>query len=221
MERRFTNTSRAVKIEQRAEGGSMLVGYSAVFYDPADPGTEYVLWDDAIGRAVERILPGAFDGVLSRPDDVRGLFNHDANMVLGRTKAGTMRVSVDSVGLRYEIDLPDTATARDVAASIQRGDVDGSSFAFVVRNAGQRWTMTTDEAGRANDIRELTDLEVFDSGPVVFPAYESTTAGMRAGGDVNEARAAREAWVKANPTDDSAANARQKRARVVELECGL
>lgn len=198
MERRFSESQRAVSVEKRADGKATITGYAAVFYD-GTAATEYELWNDTYGRAVERILPGAFDGALSRPDDVRGLFNHDANQVLGRTKAGTMRLSVDAVGLKYEIDAADTGTATEVAALIQRGDISGSSFAFSISNAGQRWTSTTDASGKASELREILAVELFDVGPVTFPAYDKTTAGLRAAGDVNEARAARDAWVKANP----------------------
>lgn len=195
MERRFTSR-QAAQIEKRADGQPMIVGYAAVFYD-GTPVTEYTLWDDAYGKAVERILPGAFDGALSRPDDVRALFNHDANLVLGRVKPGTLRLSIDKTGLRYEIDPADTATARDLVAHLQRGDVNGSSFAFNVMPQGQTWTINSGEGGRADEVRELKALELFDVGPVTFPAYEATSAGVRSADGVSEARAARDAWVNA------------------------
>jgi hypothetical protein len=70
-------------IEQRAEGDkNVITGYGAVFYNSADPGTEYSLFSDM----VERIGPNAFDDALNR-DDVRGLFNHDSSMLLGRMGA--------------------------------------------------------------------------------------------------------------------------------------
>lgn len=195
MERRFCEAQRAVKVENRADGQPMIVGYAAVFYD-GTPATEYVLWDDSMGRAVERILPGAFDGALSRPDDVRGLFNHDANEVLGRTKSGTMKLSVDDFGLRYEIQAAETDCAKEVTALIQRGDISGSSFSFSVMPQGQTWTINTGGDGATNEVRELKVLQLFDVGPVTFPAYGATTAGVRSVDGIAEARAARDAWVK-------------------------
>ena len=155
-------------------------GYAAVFYN-GKPETEFRLFDDM----VERIMPGAFDDVLASKPDVRGLFNHDPNKVLGRTSAGTMSLSVDDKGLAYRITLGQTTVALDVGAHVERGDVDGSSFAFQVQSQEFR---TEDGL----DIREITKVEpLFDVGPVTFPAYEGTAAGFRATEDIaREVRAA-------------------------------
>lgn len=195
-ERRFL-PSAEVRIQAKDGEKRTIFGYGAVFYD-GTPETEYVLWDDQYGRAVERIMPGAFDGVLSRGDDVRGLFNHDSNQILGRTKSGTMRLSVDARGLAYEIDQADTTPGRDVAAYLERGDVSGSSFSFRVDMDGVKWTMTGD-GDKVNEVREILSVsQLYDVGPVAFPAYETTDAGVRAAESVAEARKAREAWYAAN-----------------------
>lgn len=170
MERRFV-PNREVRVAGGDGKPTIISGYGAVFYD-GTPETEYVLWDDRYGRAVERILPGAFDAVLAKPDDVRGLFNHDANMVLGRNKAGTMRLGVDSVGLEYQIEAGDTQIARDVMQHISRGDVNGSSFSFSLQSDGQVWTITGESDGKTNELREIKAVSVlYDVGPVTFPAY--------------------------------------------------
>lgn len=121
----------------------------------------------------EKIAPGAFDSALAS-SDVRGLFNHDPSMILGRVKSGTMRVWVDADGLRYEI--PELPTSRaDVAEAIQRGDVDGNSFSFTV--AEDTWEYKED--GKA--IRTITQFgELFDVGPVTYPAYPATKVSARA-----------------------------------------
>ncbi len=150
-------------------GGETIVGYGAVFYDPANPATEYELWEDMR----ERIMPGAFDRALREKHDARGLFNHDPSALLGRVVAGTMRLSVDSKGLRYEIDKPDTQWGRDVATSIGRGDLSGSSFSFIARRVV--WLELGDVF-----IRQVEDVDLFDVGPVTYPAYEATSAGLRA-----------------------------------------
>lgn len=165
IERRVCPGSCAV--ETREGKPPLVSGYASVFYDPADKGTEFEFFGIR-----ERVMPGAFDRAI-REDDVRGLFNHDANHVLGRTKAGTLRLSVDKKGLRYEADVPDTQSARDLVTSIKRGDVTGSSFAFRV----------TDEEWRKEDgreIRMILGVELFDVSPVTFPAYEATSADVRA-----------------------------------------
>ena len=159
-------------------------GYAAVFYRDGEAGTEYELW----GGAVERIMPGAFDDALKN-DDVRALFNHSPNLVLGRTSAGTLRLTVDDVGLRYEIDADDTNVAHDVASHLKRGDVNGSSFGFNVTN--EEWI----NRGEDDTVRLIRSVQLFDVGPVTFPAYVATDAGMRAGEDgITEARASHDAW---------------------------
>jgi uncharacterized protein len=195
MERRY-NVQPAV-LEKRDSDAPVIVGYGSVFFRDGDPSTEYVLWDDPYSRAVERIMPGAFDRALSRPDDVRALFNHDPNQVLGRTSAGTMRITTDAKGLRYEIDPGDTQVSRDVQEHLRRGDVTGSSFSFAIPPGGDRWTRTTDPDGKAQEVREVLDVQLYDVGPVTFPAYSGSTAATRDAGDVADARAAHESFMTA------------------------
>ena len=176
MERR--NFQKPAKIEVREDDNSkVMTGYAAVFYREDVPGTEFGLWDNY----VERIMPGAFDRALAEGDDVRALFNHDSNHILGRTKSGTCRLSVDEIGLRYEVDLPDTQVGRDVETSIKRGDLDGSSFAFIVDGVNHR-------SDGQKDIREINSVTLMDVGPVSYPAYTATTTDCRG------AEADLEAW---------------------------
>jgi hypothetical protein len=175
VDRRYTWHKRAIaELQRRAagegEGGASIVGYAAVFWD-GSPETEYRLWDDY----VERILPGAFDRALKEQDDVRGLFNHNANMVLGRTASGTMELSIDERGLKYNIDPPDTQLGRDIQVSLERKDITGSSFAFVITDQTFR-EETIDK--NTLYIREITGVQLFDVGPVTFPAYTGTDASV-------------------------------------------
>jgi len=127
---------------------------------------------DNLGGFREKIDPGAFADVLK--DDVRALFNHDSNIVLGRTAAGTLKIKQDSEGLHYEVDLPDTQQARDLALSVERGDINQSSFGFIVED--DDWA--EDDEGRiVRTIRSFRSL--FDVSPVTFPAYPDTTVGKR------------------------------------------
>jgi len=178
MERRFI--SDPVVVEKR-DNGSRIVGYAAVFYRAGDPGTEFRMPNGI----TERIMPTAFN----ERGDVRALFNHDPSHLLGRLTAGTLKLSVDQRGLKYEIDMPDTSTGRDVSASIQRGDLTGSSFGFVVRKGGQRFA-TQDR----NEIRELNNVELLDVGPVTFPAYDGSSVGMRSDGETKEFEQAITEW---------------------------
>lgn len=208
VERRYTRQLGPVRLEQRADGQPpVITGYAAVFYDANDPGTEYRLYDDV----VERIMPGAFTRALAE-DDVRALFNHDANRVLGRSAAGTLRLSVDAKGLRYEIDPPDTQTARDLVTSIRRGDINGSSFGFVPRATTYR---KNDAGGYAV---ERSDVQLFDVSPVTFPAYASTDAGVRADGDAESVRREVEAWARSRGPARDAVRARA--AAVASLLAG-
>lgn len=188
MERRFS-AERATDL--RVDGGEnrpdTIVGYGAVFY-AGTPETEYWLWDDM----VERILPGAFDRAL-REDDVRGLFNHDPNIVLGRTSAGTMRLSVDGKGLLYRIEAPPTGVGADVVQSIKRGDVQGSSFSVDV--LAQTWRKIEEDGKPTIYVREVVEVRLYDAGPVTFPAYTGTSAGVPAA--EGEQQAAKRPWAEA------------------------
>ena len=176
VERRFVSTSvRPVNIERRDNGRPVLAGYAAVFYRENDPGTEYQL----MPGLRERIARSAFDSALANSDDARGLYNHNPDWLLGRRSAGTLRLSVDDNGLRYEIDPPDTQMGRDVVTSIERGDLTGSSFAFFIRRAS--WI-----EGDEGDVRQVEDVELVDVGPVTYPAYEASTTGLRSEGSLDE-----------------------------------
>jgi HK97 family phage prohead protease len=180
-ERRLSKLQRP-QLMKRADGEMpMIVGYAAVFYDSADPdGTEYKMWDDL----TERIMPDAF-GRAIKEDDVRALFNHEDNLLLGRTTSKTLRLSVDKRGLKYEIDPPNTQAARDLIESLSRGDVDGSSFSFVPNVTSYR------TEGKVY-IVERHDLRLYDVGPVTFPAYTGTESGTRSTVPEAEAKALRE-----------------------------
>lgn len=211
MERRFTNQAADVQLETRQDGTEgNISGYSAVYYRKGDDSTEYHLWDGA----VERIMSGAFDRAIKEKDDVRGLFNHDPSQILGRTTAGTMKLTSDKIGLRYDIDAGDTTVARDVKEHIRRGDVTGSSFAFKVTN--ETWRSDGD-----TEVREINEVQMFDSGPVTYPAYEGTSAAVRNDEDATEAREAfdkiKTERAKQKANEQHALQKVQVRARLIEI----
>ena len=119
----------------------------------------------------ERVAAGAFSKTLQENPDIRGMFNHNPDFLLGRTKSGTMDVEEDKRGLRYEIraDALDPQ-AQSVARKIGRGDVDGSSMAFFTIK--EDWL---EEKGKPVK-RTILELELLETGPVTMPASTSTTA---------------------------------------------
>lgn len=160
-ELKIVNTKFEVKAQQDGEQRK-IVGYAAVFDDPA-PET----WG-----FIEKIAPGAFTDALKN-SDVRALINHDPNLILGRKKAGTLILEEDDKGLRYEIDPPDVSYANDLAVSMDRGDIDQSSFQFKVEK--EEW----DESGDIPVRTILKISELRDVSPVTFPWYPNTESGLR------------------------------------------
>lgn len=163
-------------------GKSVIRGYGIVFNSLSED----------LGGFRECVRPGAITKVLSDKPDIRGLYNHDPSMVLGRTAAGTMRIGTDEKGVYYEIDAP-TCRA-DVVECIKRGDVSGSSFSFVLSEHGDHWR---DDANDTGVLRELLNIaSIFDMGPVTFPAYSGTTASARSA-DTADARDGLAQWREA------------------------
>jgi uncharacterized protein len=151
-----------LRIEKRDGKASLITGYPAKFNKLSRN----------LGGFRERILPGAFTRTLAENADVRGLINHNPDLILGRTAAGTMRLKEDTTGLNMEIDAPDTQIARDLMVSIDRGDINQGSFRFRVRT--DNWK---NEDG--DTVRELQDVDLMDASVVTFPAYEDTSAQVR------------------------------------------
>lgn len=142
----------------------MIAGTALVYEQPAD-----------IGWFTEQLDRGALRKLLPSSPDVRGLFNHDPNIVLGRTAAGTLTLTDTPTGLDYLIGpLPDTQGARDATELVRTGHVTGSSFAFSV--ARDRWE-DLEDGGLLRTILEIGDL--YDVSPVTYPAYTQTSSGVR------------------------------------------
>ncbi|MGF2654858.1 HK97 family phage prohead protease [Serratia marcescens] len=187
--------SGEVRAQQQEDQPTRIIGYGSVFNIRSEP-----LWGFR-----EIIKPGAFDDVLN--DDVRGLFNHDPNFILGRSTSGTLKVSVDERGLQYDIEAPDPQTIRDlVLAPMQRGDINQSSFAFRVARDGDRWY--EDEEGVV--IREIHKFSrLYDVSPVTYPAYQAADSAVRS----------LKAWQEARNSGaiTNAVNQRMARERLLTL----
>ena len=169
MEFRTTKLDQAqVRIETREDEKRFITGYAAVFYREGEEGTEYWLYRDL----VERISPKAFKRALKEKDDVRALFNHDANQLLSRIGSG-LKLKTDEVGLRYEfpVDENDPDHQR-VVAKIERGDLSGSSFGFFPE---KRIFIEEEDF----DVVVVESVRLVDVSPVTFPAYTGTEVGVR------------------------------------------
>jgi HK97 family phage prohead protease len=131
-----------------------------------------------LGWFEEEISPGAFDDVMG--DDVRALFNHSPDMVLARTKSGTLTLGLNEKGdLTYSYETPDRSYARDLEDSIAAGDVDQSSFAFSIREESWIWADKRTDGGK-KDLRIIKKMSrLYDVSPVTYPAYQDTTVAKR------------------------------------------
>ncbi len=146
----------------------MIVGYAAVFDKPAD-----------MGYWVEYVRAGAFSKTIAE-QDIRCLYNHNPDNLLGRNKAGTLRLTEDVNGLRYECDTPDTDIGNRVYNGVERRDISQCSFGFVVIK--DRWykekARTADGTEVEVDARELLEVKLYDVSPVTYPAYDQTTVDI-------------------------------------------
>ncbi|RVI95670.1 HK97 family phage prohead protease [Sinorhizobium medicae] len=150
---------KRIATEVRAEGRK-LTGYAATFNQ-----------ETRISDFREKIAPGAFAASLRSNPDILALVDHDPSRVLARTKSGTLRLSEDDRGLKFEIDLPDTSAGRDVLALATRGDLGGMSFGFTVPDGGDSWQ---------GDKRELRSVMLHEISVVQsFPAYGGTSVQAR------------------------------------------
>ena len=152
------------RFEVRDEGGEPIIhGYGAVFDTPSLD----------LGGWREVIKPGAFKRTLKGTPDVLSFFNHNPSQVLGRTISGSLTVSEDFHGLAYQVKPPDTTWASDLLVSMRRGDVRGSSFMFDVIKS--EWVKAEDGV----DERHVSEVRLYELGPVTMPAYPAADSGVR------------------------------------------
>lgn len=161
IERRIFALDR-IQLRANEAGAKVLDGHAAVFN----------LDSEEMWGFTERVAPGAFSRAIQE-DDVRALFNHNPDYILGRNTAKTLRLNEDPVGLAFDVDLPDTQCARDLAVSIGRRDITGCSFSFTTR--ADKWVYNEDGTVQ----RTILDVELCDVGPVTFPAYPDTDVAVR------------------------------------------
>ena len=188
LERRYVPQGSAeMRVETPDEGQERIVHHA-----PAWDVLSQELWLEFTSVGVipvkERFTRGAFSDVID--GDVVAIRDHDSSRVLGRTLSGTLRLEEDEIGLRYEVEPPDTSDGRDVVALINRGDLRGSSFSFRVAQGGDRWDYVDDELNVVSPsaatmvLRTVTKVRSLgDVGPVTFPAYPTEGLGLRSAQD--------------------------------------
>jgi len=173
MERLFFPDRVGLEFRNGDGGAPTIVGYAAVFNSPSEELP--VNRDEPNGRKFREVVrPGAFAESLTSQRAVFALFQHDPGAVLGSTHSGTLRLSEDHRGLRYEITPPNTQAGRDVVELIRRGDVRASSFGFKVRPGGQ---MVKRDGGQI--VRELRSVQLLDVSPVTIGAYSAASVSLR------------------------------------------
>jgi uncharacterized protein len=156
-----TVTLQGLEIRAAEDKPAVILGHAALFNSPS-----------MFMGFRETIAPGAFTDSLS--GDIRALWQHDTARVLGRTKAGTLRLWEDDQGLAFELNPPDTADGRDAVTLIERGDVDQMSFGFNVPPGGDSWS--EDEDGIP--LRQLRTVSLMEISPVTWAAYPQTGVGV-------------------------------------------
>lgn len=187
LERRTMKSTQPIELRAGKEGSpGTLAGYAIV----------YNSYSQNLGGFVEQVAPGAADKSIADGARVLARYNHDDNFLLGATDSGTVRLSTDGTGVRYEVDLPNTQAGRDVAELARRGDLRHSSFAFYTPPGGDSWGVTEQDF----PLRTLNAVQLVDVAPVNTPAYMDTTAAMR-----SLAVATDSAQVPATPEDIRAA----------------
>lgn len=139
-----------------------LSGYAAVFSSESQD----------LGGFREIVKPGAFSKSLASGKNVRCLWQHDSSVLLGTTSAKTLRLQEDRKGLRFECDLPATSAGKDLAVLVERGDVAGCSFGFVVKD--DKWERRGDSW-----LRELIQIDLQEVTLTDQPAYPDTSVALR------------------------------------------
>ena len=190
---------REFRMENAEYEGNTIRGYAAVYNSDSE-------W---MGGFYEQIATGAFDDVLD--NDTRAYFNHDENLLLGRVSSGTLRLGTDARGLYYEVDLPNTSYANDLVELMKRGDVNQSSFAFLIDS--DRWE---ERDGKTYRIIEKVS-RLLDVSPVAQPAYPDATSELVTRNNTPESEGA-EVEVKADAEEMSDIEIFEYKLKLLKLD---
>ena len=151
--------ARELRVQTSPDGSRVISGYAIRYNEPSSD----------LGGFTEIVAPGAVTETLKTNPDVLCLRDHDASLLMGRSKSKTLTLTEDAEGLRFSCRLPQTTQAADLATSIDRGDLDGVSFGFTT--VEDKWA--SDGAG--NVVRTLLKVILYEISPCSFPAYPSTS----------------------------------------------
>lgn len=168
-ETRTVDITKFNKRDATDDKPAKITGYASVFNSRTSIGDYFD----------EVIMPGAFSRAISEKDDVHALINHNWDNVLGRTKSGTLKLSEDDHGLKFELDLPNTTAARDLSESMERGDIDQCSFLFYATD--ESWNYDSEPALRTVNAVELYEISILPRG-----AYEDTEAAVSRSKEINK-----------------------------------
>lgn len=163
-EKRYINEIRSVEGDNNSRH---IVGYALLFN----------VRSVQLGDFTEVIMPEALNDEILKRSDVLALLNHDISRgVLARSRngEGSLTLTIDEKGLKYEFDAPNTALGDELVEGIKRGDIRNSSFSFLVKK--DEWQQTP-EGGYLRIIHEFDQL--FDISPVYQPAYDETSVDCR------------------------------------------
>jgi len=165
--RELRTTERPVEFRAADDGSPpTAIGYASIFDHVYRVGS---MFDEVIRKT-------AFDRAIEEKQDVRALWNHNRDIVLGRTKNGTLALEVDSTGLKTRISLP--RSAAQPIENLERGDVDQMSFGFFVRK--EQWTERPDDI----PLREILDVDLTDVSPATYPASSATSVSLRSAEEI-------------------------------------
>ena len=162
MEKRIFNIEN--RFETKEDGKEVVIGYGSIFNSRSEN----------LGNFYEYISPTAISQETIERSDVRALINHDESLILARSTTGTLDLSIDEKGLRYEFEIPEGLSyGKDLAINMKNGNINQSSFAFTV--ADDEWS--TDDEG--NDIRTITSIDkLYDVSPVTYAAYSQADSDL-------------------------------------------
>ncbi len=158
-------TTSEIEVREDDDGKRTISGY-AVKWEKKSHVLGYYM------KFREQFKKGAFADSL-KDGDQRFLWSHDTSQVLGRTKNNTLRLQEDDIGLRFELDLPNTTLGNDTLETIKRGDVDGISFGF---------TNPDDHIEEFDDdipLRTIRQANLIEVSAVAFPAYPDSEVSAR------------------------------------------
>lgn len=161
--RRLWFPTARMEVRAEGDGAAVIEGYGAVFDSPS---VDFGGWREIID-------PGAFTRTLNSGRNVFSFVNHDPEYVLGRTDNESLTLAEDQTGLRFQVTPPATTWASDLLVSMRRGDISGASFMFDV--VSEVWEQAADGVQE----RHLTQVRLYECGPVTMPAYPAADSGVR------------------------------------------